>query len=73
MELNITPADKYPQFVIPANAGNQKNTGCPRVTTCRGRLIKACPGLDPGSGMTEFGYLVAGLIVTLICYLVLDI
>ncbi len=24
----ITPADKYPQVVIPAKAGTQKNTGC---------------------------------------------
>ncbi len=65
MELNIAPADKYPQVVIPAKAGIQKNAGCPRLTTFPGRLVK--------SDMTEFGYLVAGLIVTLICYLVLDI
>jgi hypothetical protein len=54
---HITPAIKYLKVVIPAKAGIQKNTGCPRLTTCRGRLIK--------SGMTEFGYLVAGLIIHL--------
>ncbi|RLC01061.1 MAG: hypothetical protein DRH90_17020 [Deltaproteobacteria bacterium] len=52
--LYITPTVKYLKVVIPAEAGIQKNTGCPRLTTCRGRLIK--------SGMTEFGYLLAGLI-----------
>jgi len=41
----ITPVVKYPTVVIPAEAGIQKYTGCPRLTTCRGRLIK--------SGMTE--------------------
>jgi hypothetical protein len=25
---NIAPADKYPRFVIPAQAGIQQNTGC---------------------------------------------
>jgi hypothetical protein len=35
---DITPADKYPQVVIPSRAGIQKNAGC--------------PGLDLGSGMT---------------------
>jgi hypothetical protein len=25
---NITPADKYPKFVIPVQAGIQQNTGC---------------------------------------------
>jgi len=54
-------------YVIPANpgsgsgagAGIQAVSGCPRLTTCRGRLIKACPGpqiksgagFDPGSGL----------------------
>ena len=42
---HITLAFKYPNVVIPAEAGIQKNTGC-RIR----------------SGMTEFGYLVAGLI-----------
>jgi hypothetical protein len=40
----ITPVDKYQRAVIPAKAGIQENTGC---------RIKARPGLDPGSGMTE--------------------
>jgi len=31
----------------------QKSTGC---------RIKACPGPDPGAGMTGFGYLAVGLI-----------
>ena len=53
---NITPAVKYPTVVIPAclplrrkGAGIQKNTGCPRLTNCRGRLIKLVPDLigDP--------------------------
>jgi hypothetical protein len=39
----ITPAIKYLKAVIPAQAGIQEGTGC---------RIKACPGLDPGSGMT---------------------
>jgi hypothetical protein len=40
----IHPADKYSTVVIPAEAGIQKDTGC---------RIKACPGPDPGSGMTD--------------------
>jgi len=39
----ITPAIKYLKAVIPAQAGIQEGTGCPRLTTCRGRLIK--PGM----------------------------
>jgi len=35
------------------NPVNSTGSGCPRLTKCRGRLIKACPGLDPGSGMTK--------------------
>jgi len=29
-------------------------SGCPRIAV-RGRLLRACPGLDPGSGMTIKG------------------
>jgi hypothetical protein len=43
-DLSITPATKYRTVVIPAKAGIQEGTGC---------RIKACPGPDPGSGMTE--------------------
>jgi hypothetical protein len=50
-----SPAVKYLKIVIPAEAGIQKNTGCPRLTTYRGRLIM--------SGMTEFVYLLAGLTI----------
>jgi hypothetical protein len=28
VNVNITPADKYPKFVIPAQAGIPQNTGC---------------------------------------------
>jgi len=49
----ITPATKYLKVVIPAKAGIQEGIGC---------RIKACPGLDPGSGMTELACLIAGLI-----------
>jgi len=46
-----------------AGAGIQAVSGCPRLTTCRGRLIKACAGpriksgagFDPVSGMTIIG------------------
>jgi hypothetical protein len=37
----ITPAIKYVKAVIPAQAGIQKGTGCPRLATYRGRLIKS--------------------------------
>jgi hypothetical protein len=40
--------------VIPAKAGIQAGTGC---------RIKACPGLDPGSGITRLAYFIAGLII----------
>ena len=43
--IYITPANKYPTVVIPAKEGIQEGTGCPRLSTYRGRLIK--------SGMTE--------------------
>ena len=37
----ITPAVKHLTVVIPAQAGIQKDTGCPRLATYRGRLIKS--------------------------------
>lgn len=45
----ITTAVKYPTLVIPAKAGIQKESGCPRLATYRGRLIKLVPDLvgDP--------------------------
>jgi hypothetical protein len=49
--ISITQVIKFLTVVIPAKAGIQKKTGC---------RIKACPGLDPGSGMTGFGYLATG-------------
>jgi len=42
----VTPVIKTLKVVIIAKAGIQEDTGCPRLTTCRGRLIK--------SGMTGF-------------------
>jgi len=42
--ISITPADKYPKFVIPAQAGIQQNTGC------RSK-IPSLAGIK--SGMTE--------------------
>jgi len=36
--ISITPADKNPKFVLPAQAGIQQNTGC-RIRH---------PGLGPG-------------------------
>ena len=37
----ITPAIKYVKAVIPTQVGIQKDTGCPRLATYRGRLIKS--------------------------------
>ncbi|MEJ2283588.1 MAG: hypothetical protein P8X85_08360 [Desulfobacterales bacterium] len=39
-EDNITPVDKYPGSVIPAQAGIQQSTGCPRITM-RDKLLRS--------------------------------
>jgi len=60
----ITPATKYLKVVIPAphqvrdklqpveDSDLSENPVNPITSGCR---IKACPGLDPGSGMTVLG------------------
>jgi hypothetical protein len=45
LSVKITPSVKYPKFVIPAQAGIQKNTGC------RSK-IPSLAGIK--SGMTEW-------------------
>ena len=63
MNDNIASATKYPKAVIPANPGSgsgagtgiQEDAGCPRLTPCRGRLLK--------SGLMKLAFLIVGLIV----------
>ena len=46
---NNTPVVKTATGIILVKAGIQKDTGCPQLTTCRGRPIKLVPDLigDP--------------------------
>jgi len=50
----ITPATEYLEFVIPAKAGIQADTGCRSKIPCSAGIK---------SGMTELASLIAGLII----------
>jgi len=47
-----------------------KQNGCPRLTACEWKFIKACPQLDWGSGITDVSYFIAGILtVALVLYI----
>jgi hypothetical protein len=62
MSAVINPADKYLMFVIPANAGHAVKLWRYPVVVLDSGSQEPVLDSDPGSGMTDFDYLIAGLI-----------
>jgi len=59
--INIKPADKYLTLVIPAKAGHTVQFFKPNGATIA--LSSGISGYRIKSGMTDFDYLIAGLII----------